>query len=95
MAVRWLKVALENMVTIADFIAQDKPDRAARFVQEIREKTRLLANFPSVGRAGRVAGTRELVAHKNFLVIYRVKGKSIEILRVRHVAQKHATKIDS
>ena len=94
MAVKWLKVALENMATIADYIAQDKPDRATSFVQEIREKTLVLADFPSVGRAGRVAGTRELVAHKNFLVIYRVKGKTIEIIRVRHVAQKHATKIE-
>jgi len=94
MAVKWLKVALENMATIADYIAQDKPDRATSFVQEIREKTLVLADFPSVGRAGRVAGTRELVAHKNILVIYRVKGKNIEIIRVRHVAQKHATKID-
>ena len=94
MAVKWLKVALENMATIADYIARDKPDRATSFVQEIREKTLVLADFPSVGRAGRVAGTRELIAHKNFLVIYRVKGKNIEIIRVRHVAQKHATKIE-
>ena len=94
MAVKWLKVALENMATIADYIAQDKPDRATSFVREIREKTLVLADFPGVGRAGRVAGTRELIAHKNFLVIYRVKGKNIEIIRVRHVAQKHATKID-
>ena len=94
MAVKWLKVALENMATIADYIAQDKPDRATSFVREIREKTLVLANFPSVGRAGRVAGTRELIAHKNFLVIYRIKGKNVEIVRVRHVAQKHATKIE-
>ena len=94
MAVKWLKVALENMATIADYIAQDKPDRASSFVREIREKTLVLADFPSVGRAGRVAGTRELIAHKNFLVIYRVKGKNIEIIRVRHVAQKHATNIE-
>ena len=94
MAVKWLKVALENMATIADYIAQDKPDRATSFVREIREKTLVLADFPSIGRAGRVAGTRELIAHKNFLVIYRVKGKNIEIIRVRHVAQKHGTKIE-
>ena len=94
MAVKWLKIALENMAAIADYIAQDKPDRATSFVREIREKTLVLADFPSVGRAGRVAGTRELIAHKNFLVIYRVKGKNIEIIRVRHVAQKHGTKIE-
>ena len=93
MAVKWLRVALENMATIANYIAQDSPARATTFVQELREKTNVLADFPGVGRAGRVAGTRELVAHKNYLVIYRVKGTNVEIIRVRHVAQKHPTKI--
>ena len=89
MAVKWLKIALHNLGSIADYIALDNPKRAITFIQELREKTNLLPEFPSVGRAGRVAGTRELVVHKNYIVTYRMKGESIEILRVRHVAQKH------
>jgi toxin ParE1/3/4 len=89
MAVKWLKTALQNLGAIADYIALDNPERAVTFIQEIREKTNVLPDFPSVGRSGRVAGTRELVVHKNYIVIYRMKGESIEILRVRHVAQKH------
>lgn len=88
MAVKWLKTALRNLEGIANYIALDNPERASIFVQEIREKTIVLHNFPSVGRPGRVAGTRELVVHKNYIVIYRMKSGSIEILRVRHVAQK-------
>ena len=94
MAVKWLKVALENMGTIADYIAQDNPDRAVTFVQEIRQKTNVLADFPSVGRVGRVSGARELVAHKNYIVVYRMKGKTVEIIRVRHTSQKHPRKIE-
>jgi toxin ParE1/3/4 len=93
MSVKWLKVALRNLGDIADYIAQDSPERATTFVQEIRLKTNLLADFPSVGRAGRVVGTRELVVHKNYIVVYRMKAGHIEILRVRHVAQKHPTNI--
>ena len=93
MAVKWLKVALENMGTIADYIAQDNPDRAVTFVQEIRQKANVLADFPSVGRVGRVSGTRELVAHKNYIVVYRMKGKTVQIIRVRHTSQKHPRKI--
>ncbi len=89
MAVKWLKAALQNLEDIADYIALDNPARAVTFIHEIREKTSLLPDFASVGRPGRVAGTRELVVHKNYLVIYRMKNGSIEILRVRHVAQKH------
>jgi toxin ParE1/3/4 len=93
MSVKWLKVALRNLGDIADYIAEDSPGRATTFVQEIRLKTNLLVDFPSVGRAGRVVGTRELVVHKNYIVVYRMKAGHIEILRVRHVAQKHPTNI--
>jgi toxin ParE1/3/4 len=89
MAVKWLKPALRNLEGIANYIALDNPERAVTFVQEIREKTNFLPDFPSVGRPGRVPGTRELVVHKNYVVIYRMKSGAIEILRVRHVAQRH------
>ncbi len=89
MAVRWLSSALESVRNIADHIAEDKAERALTFVREIREKTELLTDFPSVGRAGRVAGTRELVVHKNYVVTYRMKEKNVEIIRVHHAAQKH------
>jgi toxin ParE1/3/4 len=93
MAVKWLKTALYNIEAIAEFIAADNPERARTFVRELKTKTDLLAEFSGVGRAGRVAGTRELVLHENYIATYRVKGKHVEILRVRHVAQKHPTKI--
>jgi toxin ParE1/3/4 len=93
MAVKWLVGALKNLAVIAAHIAQDKPERASTFIREIREKTNRLPDFPSVGRAGRVAGTRELVVHKNYIVIYRMKSGVIEILRVHHVAQKQPDKI--
>ena len=84
MAVKWLSSALQSFSDIADRIAEDKAERAVTFVREIREKTELLADFPSVGRAGRVAGTRELVVHKNYVVTYRMKEKNVEIIRIHH-----------
>lgn len=89
MAVKWTHKALANLRLIAEHIAKDKPGRAQSFVQEIRQKTNLLARFSSAGRAGRVAGTRELVAQKNYIVAYQVKGEDVQIIRVHHVAQKY------
>lgn len=88
MAVKWTKRALSSLAQIAKYIEQDNPLRAASFVQEIRESTNMLASFPSVGRAGRIMGTRELVAHKNYIVVYRVRGGHVEILRVQHAAKR-------
>jgi toxin ParE1/3/4 len=73
---------------IAQYIAQDNPARATSFVKELRQSTAKLANFPGMGRAGRVHGTRELVIHQNYLAIYRVRASDVEILRIHHVARK-------
>lgn len=88
MAVKWAKTALANLVLIADYIAEDNPARATSFVQEIRNKTNALVEFPTLGRPGRVLGTRELVAHKNYIITYRVRGENVEVIRVLHVAKR-------
>ncbi len=87
MEIRWTRKALENLDAIAAYIALDNPTRARSFVGEIKEKTALLAQFPAIGRPGRVPGTRELVVHENYVVPYRVKDGAVQILRVHHVAR--------
>lgn len=87
MALKWTKGALGSVAEIAAFIACDNPARATSFVVELKESTARLQFFPGLGRAGRVPGTRELVLHKNYIAIYRVKGGDVEVLRIHHVAQ--------
>ena len=94
MALKWTKTALDNLGKIADYIAKDNLERAKTFIQEIREETNLLVEFHSVGRAGRVVGTRELVAHKNYIVVYRLKGVDVQIIRIHHVAQKYPDRFE-
>ena len=88
MALRWTKTALRTVDEIAGYIAQDYPGRATSFARELRDATARLEAFPGMGRAGRLHGTRELVIHKNYIAIYRVKGDDVEILRIHHVARK-------
>ncbi len=87
MELRWTRKALENLDQIAAYIAQDNPSRANSFVGEIKEKTELLLAFPALGRPGRVPGTRELVVHENYVVPYRVKADTVQIIRIQHVAR--------
>lgn len=89
MHVRWLRVALANLEAEADYIAEDNPAAADRFVQRILRATDLLAKNPAMGRPGRVASTRELViADTPYIIPYRVRANAIEILRVFHAARK-------
>jgi len=87
--VRWLKVALANLDAEAEYIAEENPAAAGRAVQKILRAVDLLKKNPAMGRAGRVAGTRELVvAETPYIIPYRVRGDAVEILRVFHAARK-------
>ena len=87
MAVKWTKTALRSVGDIAHYIAKDSPTRATSFVLELQQAVTKLQVHPGMGRAGRVPGTRELVLHKNYIAIYRVRDGDVEILRLHHVAR--------
>lgn len=60
-----------------------------RMVDRLRQAVDHLADHPAIGRVGRVPGTRELiVAGTPFIIPYRVKNRTIEVLRVLHAAQR-------
>ena len=85
--IKWTQTALRSVDDIAGYIAKDHPTRASSFVLELQATVTRLQLYPGMGRAGRVPGTRELVLHKNYIAIYRVRGDDVEILRLHHVAR--------
>ena len=87
MSIKWTRAALGSADEIAGFIAKDNPNRATSFVLELQAAVTKLQTHPGMGRAGRVPGTRELVLHKNYIAIYRVRGDDVEILRLHHAAR--------
>lgn len=89
MQIKWLSSALNNIEHIASYIAADNPTAARQVITRIKEATDHLAEQPEMGRIGRVVETRELIITGTpYLVIYRIKNRSVEILRVLHTKQK-------
>ncbi|MFN5445781.1 MAG: type II toxin-antitoxin system RelE/ParE family toxin [bacterium] len=88
MQVKWLAKALANLTDEADYIAKESPASAKAFFMHVLASVEQLKEHPHLGRAGRVAGTRELViTHYPHIVPYRIKSGSVEILRVFHTAR--------
>ena len=86
--VRWLRTALRNLDEEASYIAEDNPEAARLFVQRVLDAVAGLAEQPSMGRPGRVAGTRELVVPRtHHIVPYRVRGQTVQVLRVFHTSR--------
>ena len=89
MRVRWLRTALRNLEEEASFIATDDSVAARLVVERVLEAVAQLAEQPGLGRPGRVHGTRELVVSKTrYIVPYRVRGDTVEILRVFHTSRR-------
>ena len=85
MRVRWLGAAVKNLDEEAEYIAEDNAEAAAAVVTSVS----YLAQYPGIGRAGRAAGTRELVVPGTpYIVPYRVRGGEVQILRILHGARK-------
>jgi len=86
--VRWLNAATRSLRFVHAHIAYDNPQNARSVVERIRSSVTRLASFPHSGRVGEIPGTRELVVPGlPYIVIYRVRDESVEILRVFHTSQ--------
>ena len=94
MRVKWLRVALSNLDAEAEFIARENPAAAARVVAAIDRAVQKLRRYPALGRPGRVIGTRELVVPGTpYIVPYRVRNATVEVLRVFHAARRWPEKL--
>ncbi|MDG0856631.1 type II toxin-antitoxin system RelE/ParE family toxin [Roseateles puraquae] len=88
MAIRWTRGALRNLQDLLAYIAADNPGRAVTFARELKDKIECLDEFPGLGHAGRMPGTRELVLHANYRVIYRTHAGTVQVLRIQHNAMR-------
>lgn len=89
LAIVWTDEARSDLLGIVRYVAERNPQAAIRLGRTIEESTWPLPEHPYLFRPGRVPGTREIVAHRNYIVVYRVELTSIEVLRVLHVRQEY------
>jgi plasmid stabilization system protein ParE len=87
-AIRYLPIAVEDLLSIYDWIAGDNPERAVSFTEKLDKRISSLTKHPFLGRIPKHAklqafGYRVLVIESH-LVFYVVRGHIIEIHRVIH-----------
>lgn len=87
MRVEWTREARQDRRVILDYILGENPRAAIALNDRFSKRAEELANYPRAGRPGRVRGTRELVVHPNYIIVYDLAGESIRILHLLHAAQ--------
>jgi toxin ParE1/3/4 len=84
----WRESARGDLLAIVDYISDDNPEAAQQLKDDIEAKVAKLAEHPKLYRPGRVAGTREMVVRRNYVVIYAEDARAVSILRVLHASQQ-------
>ncbi len=72
-----------------DYVSDRNAFAADRLNEAIAHAAEMLTSHPFMGRVGRISGTREWVAHPNYILIYKVGADAIDIVRVLHARQQY------
>jgi len=83
-----MPAALRDVVAHTGYITNYNPRAADQLAVDLDEAANSLAIFPMRGRPGLVSGTRELVVVWPYVLVYRIAGQTVEIIRVWHGAQE-------
>lgn len=89
MKLAWYFKAEIDLERAGDYIRPENPKAADDVEHRLRTAVNYLPMFPDAGRPGRVKGTREIIIPEyRYLIRYRVKGDTIQILRIFHTSRR-------
>jgi len=85
---RYLPIAVDDLISIFDWIANDSPAHAASFIKKIDHHISKLKTHPLLGRIPRDDKLKNSGYHilviESYLVFYIIRGKTVEIHRIVH-----------
>lgn len=81
-------MAREDRKGIREYIAVDNFNAALYLDKLFSSKANHLMDHPNLGRLGRLQGTRELVVHRNYILVYDIVDDLVRVLRVLHAARE-------
>lgn len=87
MRVLWTLAAEQDRADIIDFIAPDNPLAAVRMDELFGAAVSRLAEHPLMGRPGQIPGTRELIPHESYRLVYEVQVDTAWMLALVHTVR--------
>jgi toxin ParE1/3/4 len=84
MKLRWSRQARQDLLRIGRYIAKDRPTAARRWVERLRQKARLAAENPNIGRIVPEYSRPDLreVLQGSYRIVYAVSDNEIVVLTV-------------
>jgi addiction module RelE/StbE family toxin len=84
----WTPEAQQDRAEVWDYIAADNPAAAARLDELFSVAAAKLTDFPMLGRTGKIPGTRELIPHESYRLVYEIEGDIVWVLTLVHTARQ-------
>jgi toxin ParE1/3/4 len=87
MRVFWASAAEQDRSDIIDYTGQGNPLAAIRMDELFAQWAARLAEHPLLGQAGLIPGTRELIPHEDYRLVYEVLSDTVWILALVQTAR--------
>jgi toxin ParE1/3/4 len=84
----WTPQAQQDRADIWDYISTDNPRAAARIDELFSQAAARLEDHPKLGRPGKIAGTRELIPHESYRLVYEIGQEAVWLLALVHTARQ-------
>ncbi|PCE27975.1 addiction module toxin RelE [Paraburkholderia acidicola] len=88
MKVVWTPEAEQDRDDVWEYIAADNAAAAARMDELFSDAAAQLEYFPELGGPGRIEGTRELIPHESYLLVYEIEGDTVWMLALVHTSRQ-------
>ena len=88
MRVAWSPEAVQDRRHIWEYIAVDDIEAAIAMDEVFSKAADSLSDFPLRGRPGRVEGTRELILHEHYCLVYEVDQGAVWVLALVHTSRQ-------
>ncbi|MEN2989687.1 type II toxin-antitoxin system RelE/ParE family toxin [Tistrella sp. BH-R2-4] len=87
---RWIAPARQDRANIIDTIAAENPGAALKMDDLFSDVAKRLSVFPNLGRVGRIPGTRELLPHESYRLVYEVDdaADTVWVIALMHTARQ-------
>lgn len=88
MRIVWTPEAEQDRVDVWDYIALDNPHAASLMDQLFSDAVARLAEYPELGKPGKIPGTRELIAHASYRLVYEIEQETLWVLALVHTTMQ-------
>ncbi|MCW5257629.1 type II toxin-antitoxin system RelE/ParE family toxin [Verminephrobacter aporrectodeae subsp. tuberculatae] len=88
MIVIWTPEAEQDRADVWDCIAADNPGGAVRMDALFSDAAARLVAHPKMGKTGKISGTRELIPHESYRLVYELDGGTVWVLALVHTARQ-------